>query len=221
MKTTLIKTAAILFTSILALSVTSCSSDSAIGPLDNTNQQEQNYSTLLGQIENIPVTELNEQEMDDLLYMREEEKLARDVYITMFSKWNQLTFNNISKSEQQHMDALKYLVNRYSLTDPVSTNEVGKFTNTKLQELYTQLVQEGDVSLIDALKVGAAIEEIDILDLYKAIDITDNEDIKNIYSNLIQGSENHLRAFVKVLSKNGVTYVPQYLSQEQYDLIVN
>ncbi|MGB9701855.1 MAG: DUF2202 domain-containing protein [Candidatus Kapaibacteriota bacterium] len=221
MKTTLIKTAAILFASILALSVTSCSSDSATGPLDNTNQQEQNYSTLLGQIENIPVTELNEQEMDDLLYMREEEKLARDVYITMFSKWNQLTFNNISKSEQQHMDALKYLVNRYSLTDPVSTNEVGKFTNTKLQELYIQLVQQGDVSLIDALKVGSAIEEIDILDLYKAIDLTDNEDIKNIYSNLRKGSENHLRAFVKVLSKNGVTYVPQYLSQEQYDLIVN
>jgi len=49
----------------------------------------------------------------------------------------------------------------------------------------------------------------------------DNLDILAVYDNLVKGSENHLRAFSKNLSKNNGTYTPSYISQERYELILS
>lgn len=215
-----LKSVSLFFVGILTLGISSCTTDpiSAIDDLSSTERFGGSSTTCL---DSIPVSDLSEAETAELLFMREEEKLARDVYTVLYSKWNQSVFNNISQSEQQHMDALFTLIERYDLEDPVKSNDVGVFTNTDLAALYTTLTEQGNLSLIDALKVGAAIEEIDILDLYEAIEATDNEDLKIVYNNLLKGSENHLRSFVKVLDRNGVTYSPQYLTQAQYDEIVN
>jgi len=165
---------------------------------------------------------LSDAEIEGLLYMREEEKLARDVYLTLYEKWGMRIFQNISGSEQTHMDAVKTLLDRYDLEDPAAGTDVGVFTNPTLQELYDQLVDEGSQSLADALRVGAAIEEIDILDLEERIAQTDNSDIQLVYENLMRGSRNHLRAFVSILERQtGEIYQPQYLSQTTYDAIVN
>jgi hypothetical protein len=94
------------------------------------------------------------------------------------------------------------------------------YQNATLQSLYTQLVASGNVSLIEALKVGAAIEEIDLLDLQKGLLDIDNQDIILIYDNLRKGSRNHLRSFASTLANQGVTYVPQYLSVADYQAIV-
>ena len=89
-------------------------------------------------------------------------------------------FNNISQSEQKHTDAIKMLLDRYSIEDPVTSDEVGVFQNEDLLALYNTLIEQGKTSLVEALKVGAAIEEIDILDLQKQInEIIDNEDNNN------------------------------------------
>ena len=100
-------------------------------------------------------------------------------------------------------------------------NDLGTFTDTKLQALYDQLVAQGSESVTDALKVGAAIEEIDILDLHERLAATDNAAIERVYNSLLAGSENHLRAFVSNLNpRTGETYAPQYLSQAAHNAIV-
>ncbi len=165
---------------------------------------------------------LDDKEIAGLLFMREEEKLARDVYLTLYQTWNQLPiFDNIASSEQTHMDSIKKLLDKYGLSDPAEDMGLGEFQNMELQVLYFDLIQKGSSSLIDALETGAAIEEIDIIDLQNYLTETDNWDIQRVYNNLLEGSKNHLRAFVSALAEQGITYEPQYLSQEEFDEIIN
>jgi hypothetical protein len=169
-----------------------------------------------------PVGTLSDPEVEGLLYMREEEKLARDVYLTLYEKWGLPIFQNITNSEQAHMDAVKTLLDQYGIEDPAAGNDVGVFANPALQELYDQLIQQGSQSVVDALHVGATIEEIDILDLGERIAQTDKADIRRVYENLMKGSRNHLRAFASNLERRaGETYQPQYLGQTAYESIVN
>ncbi len=170
----------------------------------------------------LPAMGLTAEEMAALRFMREEEKLAHDVYITLYAIWKLLLFENIANSEQTHTEAVLTLLERYGIADPVGANGVGVFTDPALQTLYDQLVIQGNPSLGAALKVGAAIEEIDILDLEERSAQTDNEDIRLVYANLTKGSRNHLRAFVQTLARQtGETYTPHYLSQAAYDAILN
>ena len=164
---------------------------------------------------------LSDDEASGLLYMVEEEKLARDVYLTLYNETGLVVFEMIAESEQRHMDAVLGLIEKYNLTAPDTLDEVGVFENPELQALYDQLVEQGSGSTVDALKVGALIEETDIKDLEEWIAKTDNEDIKAVYSNLMAGSENHLRAFVRNLEAQGVSYTAQVLPEEQVDEILS
>ena len=167
----------------------------------------------------LPASDLNADETAALLYMREEEKLARDVYNALYTTWGQPAFQNIAASEQKHMDEIKLLLDRYNLTDPALAP--GQFTDANLQALYTQLTSQGSLSLTDALKVGAAIEEIDIRDLQTRIALTDNADLQQVFNNLMNGSYNHLQAFTStLLTQTGETYQPQYMSTDQYQSII-
>jgi hypothetical protein len=146
---------------------------------------------------------LSDVEKNHLLLMREEEKLARDVYQALNAKWNHQTFSNITKSEQQHMDALKVLLDSYGIADPAAGKKSGEFKNQKLQGLYTALVQKGSKSLSDALAVGVEIEKLDIADLEDAISKTTPNDVNLAYKNLLKGSRNHLEAFSRQPGGNG------------------
>jgi hypothetical protein len=141
---------------------------------------------------------LSQAEKDHLLYMREEEKLARDVYVALYDKWGLTIFKNISRSEQTHMDAIKTLLDRYNLKDPAL--DPGTFTNQELQHMYDYLIDLGNTSAIEALNVGVLIEETDIQDLKDALAESVHKDITRVYQNLMAGSENHLAAFQSVLS---------------------
>lgn len=200
---------------VLPLSIISCNSKN-----DEITPATEN--AFIKMIASLPLEPLNDAEKSSLLFMREEEKLARDVYDYLYLKWSLQIFDNISTSEQTHMDAILELLNRYELEDPAKQDESGSFVNSDLQELYTDLTKVGTTSIVDALKVGAAIEEIDILDLNNALDVdVDNQDITIVYENLMKGSRNHLRSFVKTLGNQGVIYQPQYLTKEEYDAIIN
>ena len=167
-------------------------------------------------------SDITDEDAAALAFMREEEKLARDVYLTLYDVWGTTIFNNIASSEQMHMDAILMLMDHYNLEDPASSNEIGVFDNANLQALYDQLIAIGSQSLPDALAVGAAIEEIDILDLDEYIAATTNSAILQVYGSLLAGSENHLRAFVPQLEReSGESYIPQYMSHEQYDAIMS
>ena len=204
-----------------AMVMSSCSKEEAIAssPADE-KLAEANVSgvTSCGCLVN-PADTIFPAEIEMLRFMREEEKLARDVYATLSAQHSIPIFKNISKSEQFHMDQVLCLLQHYGIGDPASP-EVGVFTNPDLQALYDNLVQQGNVSLNEALTVGATIEDIDIKDLEELVSQTSNEAIINTFGHLTCGSRNHIRSFTAILSARGETYVPQYISQEEYDEIV-
>ena len=168
----------------------------------------------------IPASSLTVDETAGLLFMYEEEKLARDVYNALFALWGQPTFQNISSSEQMHMDAVKSLLVQYGIAVPGDV--AGVFSDETLQNLYNTLLTHGNQSLADALKVGATIEEVDIIDLQSRLALTTNANIQQVYNNLMKGSYNHLRNFVKVLNrKTGEVYQPQYLDADIYENILS
>lgn len=152
----------------------------------------------------LPVAiQLTEAEEQHILYMREEEKLARDVYLTLYELWDAEIFANINESEQRHMDAIKNLITRYGLVDPVADDAVGIFTNQDFEILYDELVVDGSVSLEEALKVGVRIEELDIADLELALQEASMRTVKRVFQNLLNGSYNHLSAFETNIETGG------------------
>ena len=157
----------------------------------------------------------------DLLFMREEEKLARDTYLTLYAAWNLSVFSNIASSEQMHMNALLKLLKKYDLPDPAAGNEIGEFTNTALQTLYLELIENGMVNSLEALKVGGLIEETDMRDIKAAIDRSQKEDIDAVYESLLCGSRNHLRSFAQnIVALTEHAYVAQVLDQTEVDEIL-
>lgn len=166
--------------------------------------------------------QLTDEEVEGILFMREEEKLARDVYLYLYEVYPLRPFLNISKSEQAHMDAIKYLIDTYELEDPVGENPEGVFQNLELQELYDELIKTGSESREEALKVGALIEEVDIIDLQTELEETaKNNDVIRVFENLCKASERHLKAFVRVLILYDVDYQPVQLEQEEFDRILS
>jgi len=140
-------------------------------------------------------TPLTDDEKYWMTYMREEEKLARDVYLSLGARWNLPLFTNIAQSEQVHMDSVKTLLDRYGIPDPAAGKAQGAFTDPALQDLYDDLIAQGSASPVEALKAGVIVEETDIADLNKALATTEKNDIRTVYNNLLQGSMNHLNAF--------------------------
>jgi hypothetical protein len=173
-------------------------------------------------VDDLPKEDLNAGEMASLSFIREEEKLARDIYLALFNLWGKNVFTNISNSESTHMGAVLVLLDKYDLEDPAAGLDFGVFVNTELQSLYDELLAHGQVSLVQALEVGAMVEEVDILDIQTALDdFVDNQDISLVYDNLMKGSRNHLRSFVRNLAQEGIVYQPRYLDQSTYDTIIN
>ncbi|HEX6849353.1 MAG TPA: DUF2202 domain-containing protein [Chitinophagaceae bacterium] len=200
---------------------TSCSKDE--GPANNNSESNGNINiaNLQVQIGSLPKDPLNQAELNSLSIMREEEKLARDVYIILYNKWGANILNNISTSEQTHMEALLLLVQRYSLADPVGNNAIGVFKNTTIQNLYDQLIAKGNISVSEAYQVGATIEDLDIYDLQRLLVDVDNQDIRLVYDMLTKGSRNHLRSFYWNILNIGGTYIPKYITRTEFDAIVN
>jgi len=192
------------------------------GLLENTNNgnSSMNLAQCSTSVKALPIESISADERNGLIFMREEEKLAHDVYITLYKKWGTQVFNNISYSEQTHTNAVLMLLQRYNIPDPVGTNGAGIFTNAILQTVYNDLVAKGNVSVAEAIKVGLLIEELDISDLHKEIAKADNQDIKLVYDNLMRASRNHLRAFTQSATTQGVTYTSQFITQQEYTTIV-
>ncbi|WP_369047662.1 DUF2202 domain-containing protein [Tenacibaculum sp. UWU-22] len=143
---------------------------------------------------------ISQDEKSQMLFMLEEEKLAFDVYNYLNEKWSLTVFQNISQSEQSHINSMKALLDSYSIAYSIS-EEQGFFKNLELKNLYNELISKGQKSELDALQVGKLIEEKDIKDLELAIKSTNNENSINTYNNLLQASYNHLNAFNKNILK--------------------
>lgn len=165
-------------------------------------------------------TRLDANEAEGLRYMREEEKLAHDVYVALFARWPRLTvFSNIAASETEHTEAVLTQLQRYGLADPAAGKPAGVFENAYLQALYDRLIAMGSVSEVEALKVGCLIEETDIQDIRDKMALTDEASILSTYQNLLCGSYSHLQAFNRVLANRGVSYPSQVIGQDLWNAI--
>lgn len=117
------------------------------------------------------------------------------------------------------MSALKMLLDKYELEDPIVNDEIGAFENEKLVGLFVQLPEAGDVSLVEALKIGLTIEDLDVFDLMEYTHDVESEDIIMVYENLTKGSRNHLRAYYRLTTRFGGTYEAQFITQVLFDSI--
>ena len=190
-----------------------------------------------------PTLDFNEQ--THLEFMCQEEKLARDVYITLGTQYPEYSvFGNIDNSEQRHVDSATAVYMKYGFANPSTNDNVGVFTSETYGEYFTvnynELVERGLISELEALYVGAFIEELDMRDInFCPLDIvdmdngindisecgrvyTDQPDILRLYGNLLEGSESHLRAYVNNIEKliGEGNYEAQVLTQEQVDAIL-
>ena len=220
---------AVITTTILVAGVSVFILNNKSADLDKRVQNPSNSSSSLttltnsqsySEVASLAIQDLSQDEKDSLIYMREEEKLARDVYQTLGQTYNLQIFKNIANSEQKHMDSIEVLLDKYNLADPITNNGVGEFTNSNLASLYSQLVEKGLKIQVEALKVGATIEDLDIKDLTQDLAKTNKQDITQVYTSLRAGSYNHLRAFTNNLKKTGDSYTPQFVSKAEYDQIL-
>lgn len=145
---------------------------------------------------------VSEVEIRGLLFMLEEEKMARDIYAYLFAKYGIMVFGNITKSENVHVSAIYRLIEGFKIADN-SNNNPGEFTNPQISKLYRELIEKANNSVIDALKVGVIIEQTDIADLEKELSVAENSHVKIVYTNLLKASGNHLEAFTHNLAVRG------------------
>jgi len=168
-----------------------------------------------------PVAALSPGEASFLAFTREEEKLARDLYLMFDETWSAPPFASIASSEQRHMDAALRLLVKYDLPDPAAGNPIGEFENPLLQALHDSLAARGSTGLVPALLVGGYVEELDLRDLASAAADTTRADLDRVYEALACGSRNHLRAFAgSYFAAAGQPYTAQLLPQEDVDRIL-
>ena len=194
--------------------------DLEVTSVDAAGSTSVEAAALMAALDAVEVTDLTVAEAEGLAFMREEEKLAHDVYAALYATWQMPIFTNIAASEATHTESVRLLLERHGLEDPAPA-AAGSFTDADLQALHDALVAQGTEALEGALRVGAAIEEIDILDLETRMAASTSADIQLVYGNLLKGSRNHLRAFTSQLAGlTGSPYVPEYLTPGAYEAIV-
>ena len=156
-------------------------------------------------------TALSSAEVATLIYLREEGKLARDIFVSMYRNWGSETFSNSAFSKQIHMDAMKEMLDAYKLPDPIQSH-AGVFINPDLKARYDQLLTSGLRSYIDSLYVGATIEENNSLTIRGAIKESTHTDLTKSYRALLDESKKNLDVYIKLLASKGVGYTPRFVS---------
>ena len=185
------------------------------GILTLTSENE----SIQDQISGTAAASLSPREEEGVLFIWEEEKVARDLYSELYRETKLSIFTDLTRSEQSHMDYAKTLIDKYGLELPIE-DEPGVFSNQTLAEMYNDLLAKGMQSEEDALKVAATFEEISIVDLEKELEAANNEDVRLVFQGLLAGSRKHLRSYVRDLEDMNITYTPQYLSEKEYDEVV-
>lgn len=175
------------------------------------------YDSFYCKAMDLPKQDISSEEKEMLLFMIEEEKMAHDIYSYLYSKWQLKPFSNISRAEKRHVQSIEAMMDKYGIANPVKNMTEGEFTNAEINSLYASLIEQGNKSLLDALKAGAEIEEVDIADLDTAIGKTDNDDLKMVFNNLKRASGNHLRAFMRNIERRGETYAPKHLDETEFN----
>lgn len=148
----------------------------------------------------------------------QDEKCAHDVYRTLGRRWTRLVIlRRIAHIESEHV----ILIARVLHANPVAGYGIGDYPAERFDRLYRASVATGRRSPAAALRVGARIEEEDIVDVHRALDhAAGSPAMRSAMTILLRGSRNHLRRYVRALAARGVTYAPTVLDIDLYEHIV-
>jgi len=193
---------------------------SVANPVGQGEGQYDSADELIALFDDLPTAPLSDEELAGLLFMIEEERLARDLYMALGETWNLAVFGAIARSEAQHIETLESFAERYGIETPQDSNESGSFVDDDLSRLYDALLARGAVSVTEALAAAAEVEDRDIYDLERLIGESDNDDLRIAYQNLAKGSRNHLRSFVAQLERLNTTYTAQHIDPAYLDRIL-
>lgn len=182
-------------------------------------QTSMHGTAMLMNVSNEPTGTLSEEERADILFVFEEEKMARDVYTSLGATWSWQSIGHVARSESMHMSAAGAILDRYAVAEPKETQVSGTYHDKQLQALYDQLMRDGSPSQLDAIKAGLYIEEFDIADIKKRMSRSDDKDVRQVYQYLLDGSYMHLRHFSMKLAQLGGTYEPKVLSKDEFAAI--
>ncbi len=166
-------------------------------------------------------SQITDNEKQNLIFTAQEEKVAFDFYTAMFAKWNEKVFENVMTAEKSHLEHVQGLMNEYGIVSEGILGNAGEYSNKDLQSQYDVLIKTGGYSFTDALIAAARYEEQDISDLKKFYTPADNEKVKALFECLGKASQNHLRAFVKNLKREGINFKPTILSAEEFNSIIS
>ncbi len=162
--------------------------------------------------------QITETEAGDLQLLREEEKLARD----LFRDWSDRSelFGAVAHSKQLHFEIVGALLQRHQVTDRTLGGE-GLYVFPQLQTLHQELLARGGSTELEALAAGAELHERDLVGLEEAAGRSQLEDVRASLAEIQRGARNHLRGCVEELALQGVDYAPRLLSPEAFAAIIN
>lgn len=147
----------------------------------------------------------------------EAERVAAEVYAVLAEKWDGRPFSKIMEAEKTHLAAVSGVLARMGAKAPHT--EAGKYEMEEFQALYDSMVKRGSTSRKDAMEVGAEIEEMSIRDLLVWREAEKDPAVQKVLDNLIRGSSNHLKAFVRGRKALGMPeYEAKYLSKEEFKM---
>lgn len=154
----------------------------------------------------------------DLVFGVEEERVAHDLYVAAFERWNLGVFDRISAAETQHEAAFVLLAASVKVALPPAVR--GVYATAELQSMYQQLLALVSESAPAALRAGALVEETDIVELRRMIATVQDDRTREVLAHLEAASGRHLRAFVRNLERSGESYQPQVLSASDFTAVI-
>jgi len=203
----------------------------ACGDSDNNSATtNQDADKIIESVEAMPKSDLTQELRNSLAYMGNEERLAYDIYNTLYDEHLKSSgveikqFTNIAnRSEIKHIETVQAVVKKYNLgVDNLDVNKTviednnlsansmksGVYDIEAIQTLYNTLYDLGVQSTENALKVGCMVEVTDIDDLDKYLELSkasNADDVTEAFNFLRDGSYKHYWAFDEGLKNLGVS----------------
>ncbi|UPT78558.1 DUF2202 domain-containing protein [Sulfurovum sp. XGS-02] len=143
---------------------------------------------------------LTEEQKDMLFFIYQEEKVARDVYITLGKMYkNENTFRSMQITEQRHLECAKELCDIYGVdTSSMDESVIGAFESPLLKMLYDAYIEKGKSSLRDALEMAEFIGASDT-EMIEHASIGMPNDVVSVYEKLKKGNMNRPDTYEAVI----------------------
>lgn len=156
-----------------------------------------------------PSENLSGQELQGLIYIVEIQKLQRDIYMALDERNINPIFNELYLADAKSLDEISATIEAYGQENPVLDRNVGDFRRTEVQALYDEFTYTVNNNLIEMLTFAVRMEEGTVDDISEFMEQVDgNEDIRQLYTDLLTGSYIQLNALNDEIKKTRTGIMP-------------